>query len=494
VLQHPVRANVFGREFVPVVTAAEAAAHDRYAQDACAIPERLLMENAARALALITHKLYPTGLIAGVTGKGHNGGDVSIALDVLERWGRHVIRVRDSADLQTAAVILDGVLGTGSSGAPRGKAAELIASINAAGSPVIAADLPSGVDATTGEVHEPAVSAVATATFGFPKTGLLKHPARAHCGRILCVEIGFPPLPESQIRARLITPDFAKELLPKRKPTAHKGDSGRLLMLVGNPGMGGAAVISGQAAVHAGAGLVRLASSANNRELLQTAVAEATFLDRSGTIDTSGITALVAGCGIGTDEEARTALFNILTATKGVPALLDADALNLLASDTDKLRDIARERPLLITPHPREMSRLTNIETKDVTAQPERVAQQFADATGAVVLLKGQPSIVAGPGESMLINSVGSSDFAVAGMGDQLAGVVGAMLAAGLAPRDAAAVGLFYSGRAGDIAGKGRALSPRDVTDHLATAFADPGPAESPLGLPFITFDQPARW
>jgi NAD(P)H-hydrate epimerase len=265
-------------------------------------------------------------------------------------------------------------------------------------------------------------------------------------------------------------------------------------MLVGGRGMAGAAVITGQAAVHAGAGLVRLVSSSENRELLQTAVAEATFFDRSGSIDANGITALVAGCGIGTDEDARTALFNVLAATKGVAALIDADALNLLANDVNELRDIARDRPLLITPHPREMSRLTKKETSEIIAHPERIAQEFADATGAVVLLKGQPSIVAAPGQPLLINSVGSSDFAVAGMGDQLAGVIGAMLAAGLTPREAAAVGLFYSGRAGDIAAKGRALSPRDVTDHLAAAFADPGPAESPLGLPFITFDQPARW
>jgi NAD(P)H-hydrate repair Nnr-like enzyme with NAD(P)H-hydrate dehydratase domain len=109
-------------------------------------------------------------------------------------------------------------------------------------------------------------------------------------------------------------------------------------------------------------------------------------------------------------------------------------------------------------------------------------------------LLKGQPTLVAAPRRPLLINTVGSSDIAVAGMGDQLSGVIGALLAAGLAPREAAATGLFYSGRAADIAAKGRALSPRDVTDHLAAAFADAGPAESSLGLPFITFDQPPRW
>ncbi|HEY0809090.1 MAG TPA: NAD(P)H-hydrate dehydratase, partial [Longimicrobiales bacterium] len=434
--------EVFGRELVPVVTAAEAAAHDRYAHQECNIPERLLMENAARSLALITHKLYPTGTVAGVIGKGNNGGDVRMALDVLEGWGRSIMRVTEPADLRNAGVILDGVLGTGSSGAPRDKAAELIRCITGAQRPVIAADLPSGVDATTGAVHEPAINAIATVTFGFPKTGLLRHPARANCGRLLCVEIGFPPLPENRIKSRLITSEFARKRLPQRRPTAHKGDSGRLLMLVGSYGMAGAAVISGQAAVHAGAGLVRLASTADNRELLQTAVAEATFYDRRGTIDTNGITAMVAGCGIGTDDAAQSALVQQLEATRGIPTVLDADALNILAQDIDRLHALARERPLVITPHPREMSRLTNTDISQITAQPEQAAQAFADASGAVVLLKGQPSIVAAPSQALLINSVGSSDFAVAGMGDQLSGVIGAMLAAGLSPRDAAAVGL----------------------------------------------------
>ena len=487
--------SVFGREFVPVVTAAEAAAHDRYAHQACNIPEAVLMQNAARALALITHKLFPTGRIVGVAGKGHNGGDVAIAIEVLQRWGRDAEVITEAAyNLDVADVIIDGVLGTGTSGAPRENAAQLIRAINQSGVPVIAADLPSGVDATTGEVYEPSTNAVATVTFGFPKSGLLKHPARARCGRLLCVEIGFPPMLAPEIKAQLITPSFAREKLPQRKPTAHKGDSGRLLMLVGSHGMAGAAVISGQAAVHSGAGLVRIVSSADNRELLQTSVAEATFFDRNGTIDRSGVTAVVAGCGLGTDDDAREAITRTLDMMPGIPTLLDADALNILANDEGAIERIARTRPLVITPHPREMSRLTKLKMESITGGPELAAQSYADATGAVVLLKGQPSIVAAPGQPLLINTVGSSDFAVAGMGDQLAGVIGAMLAAGLSPRDAAAVGLFYSGRAGDIAAKGRSLSPRDVTDHLAAAFADPGPNESPLGLPFITFDQPARW
>lgn len=487
--------DVFGREFVPVVTAAESAAHDRYAHQECKIPERVLMENAARALALITHRLFPTGRIAGVAGKGHNGGDVTIALDTLQAWGRDIQRVESPGDdFRTATVVLDGILGTGSTGAPRGPAAEFIEAINQSGVPVIAADLPSGVDPTTGEVHEPAVRARATVCFGFPKIGLLRHPARLQCGRLICVEIGFPSLPDAQLRAQLITPAFAHKHLPVRAPGAHKGDSGRLVMLVGSHGMAGAAIISAQAAVHSGAGLVRIASSSDNRELLQSSVPEATFFERGGNIDVSGATAVVAGCGIGTTSEAEQALKLLLDRTVAVPTLLDADALNLLAMQEEAIEQLAMERPLVITPHPREMSRLMKTDVEEVTAFPGYAAQTFADATGAIVLLKGQPSLIAAPRKPLLINTVGSSDVAVAGMGDQLSGVIGAMLAAGVAPREAAATGLFYSGRAADIAAQGRALSPRDVTDHLADAFARPGPDQSPLDLPFITFDQPERW
>ena len=265
-------------------------------------------------------------------------------------------------------------------------------------------------------------------------------------------------------------------------------------MLVGSHGMAGAAIISTQAAVHSGAGLVRIASSTDNRELLQSAVPEATFFERGGTIDVSGATAVVAGCGMGTSAEAEHALSLLLERTVAVPTVLDADALNLLALHEEAIEQLAMERPLVITPHPREMSRLMKTEIEDITAFPAYAAQTFADATGAVVLLKGQPSLVAAPRKPLLINSVGSSDVAVAGMGDQLSGVVGAMLAAGVAAREAAATGLFFGGRAADLAHKGRALSPRDVTDHLAAAFANPGPDRSSLELPFITFDQPERW
>ena len=491
--------DVYGREVVPVVTAAEAAEHDRVAQQRFDIPERVLMSNAGRALALITHALHPDGLIVGIAGSGNNGGDTVIALDALRAWGRDValIRVENASDdvarqLAGAAVLLDGIMGTGSKGPPRTSAAKLIGVMNASGRPIIAVDLPSGTNPDTGAVYDDAVNATTTVTFGFPKRGLMLHPARMRCGRMIAVEIGFPPLPD--MRAQLITPEWARRRFPHRAPTANKGSSGRLLLIAGKEGMAGAAVIAGGAAVRSGAGLVRIMSARENREILQKTVPEATFLERDGDLDIEGMTVIVAGPGMGDTDETRSVLRAVMQKLPGVPLLLDADGLNVFKDDTRGLAAIAAERPLVITPHAKEMHRLTGKSIDEVVKDPIGMAEALANETGATVLLKGQPSVIASPGKPTLVNTVGSSDAGVAGMGDQLAGTIGAMMGANLDVRSAAALGLFYSGRAADLADLGRGLTPRDVSENLPAAFANPGATTSNLNLPFITFDQPARW
>jgi ADP-dependent NAD(P)H-hydrate dehydratase / NAD(P)H-hydrate epimerase len=260
--------------------------------------------------------------------------------------------------------------------------------------------------------------------------------------------------------------------------------------------MAGAAVIAAQAAQRAGAGLVHIASTAANRVILQTAAAEAIFVDRSALAEWDALAshALLAGPGIGTDDGALHALEAALDRTAGVPAVLDADALNLHARSPERLAGVAAGRDLVITPHPGELSRLTGVSLREVVADPASAAREAAERFGCSVLLKGQPSVVATPGQPLLVNTVGSSDVASAGMGDQLAGVIGAMLAAGLSAREAAAVALFYCGRAADLAARGRSLGAADVSDWLDAAFERPGARRNPTGLPFVLFDQPARW
>jgi len=510
---------VYGREHVALVSAEESARLDRVAREEWGVPERVLMENAGRAAALVISRLFGRGRVVAAVGGGNNGGDALVALRALATWGREVAYVAASEREPDAAllhghglkrlsgdpavafaeadVIVDGILGTGASGAPRARAAAVIEAMNGSGRPIVALDLPSGVDGTTGAVPGAAVNAVVTVTFGWPKRGLLLNPGRQHCGRIVAVEIGFPP-PAGPSGAELITPAWCAARLRPRGPAAHKGSVGRVLVLAGSRGMAGAAVLSARSAQRAGAGLVRVASDEANRHILQTAVPEAVFVDRTDGAALAeavvGVEAVVAGPGLGKDASARSALEAVLEAGAGLPTLLDADALTLLAREPGRLSELAAGRPVVLTPHPGEMSRLTGKAPGEIVAAPLEVARELAEETGCVVLLKGSPSVVAAPGEPVLVNTVGSSDLATAGMGDQLASAIGAMLAAGSPAREAAALGLFYSGRASELASRGRSLSPLDVAEHLARAFADPGPQSSPLGLPFVIFDQPPRW
>jgi NAD(P)H-hydrate epimerase len=506
---------------VAVLTAAEAAAWDREAEARIGVPERVLIENAARSAALVVERLFPRGRVVAAVGSGNNGADALVLLRTLAAWGRDVgyvavgSRPPDPAlahgyplpllpreDLPSAFaagdVLVDGILGTGSSGAPRGGAQEAIRALNASGRPIVAMDLPSGVDPTSGAVPGDAVSATATLTFGWPKQGLLFFPARGYCGRLIALEIGFPPLPpERRPSGELLTPGWAAANLPKRAPNAYKGAAGRVLVVAGREGMAGAALVAAHAALRAGAGYLWLASVAGNRVPLQGALPEAIFLDRADDDALrpalEGADALLIGPGIGLDEGARTLLFRLLEEGEGKPALVDADALTLLSREKGALERLASRRAIVLTPHPGEMERLTGRAIREITADPVGEAREFADRVGCVVVLKGMPSVVAAPEHPVLINTVGSSDLAKAGMGDQLAGVSAAFLAAGADARTAAGLALYYAGRAADLAGRGRALSPRDVSDHLDRALADPGAAASSLALPFVTFDQPAR-
>jgi NAD(P)H-hydrate epimerase len=500
---------VSGRDGVWLPTAEEAAAFD--AASHATVPERVMMENAGRAAAAIIQKLHPRGRILGYAGSGHNGGDLLVALRTLHCQGRDVSIVTTGnrpvdtsllnghtlelqafgADIgSTPDVIVDGILGTGAGDPPRGNAAAAIAAMNASGRPVIALDLPSGVNSSNGSVPGDVVHAETTITFGWPKLGLLLYPARAHCGRIIATEIGFPP--PSGFSAEAVTPGWAIARMPHRAPDAHKGSSGRLLILAGQNGMAGAALIATEAAVRSGAGLVRVASDAANRALLQVGVPEAMFIDRAmiSADDVVRVSAIVAGPGIGQDAAARTPLGILLQEGVGIPTLLDADALNILARPSEALRGAAATRPLLITPHPLELARLLAVDVPEVARDRVAAAREAARTFRCVVLAKGQPSIVASPDGGILVNTAVTSDVAAAGMGDQLAGVAGGFLAAGADPRTAAGLALYYGGRAAQLARRGRALSPRDVTGALAMAFADPGDVACTLGIPGITFDQ----
>ncbi|HVG43283.1 MAG TPA: NAD(P)H-hydrate dehydratase [Longimicrobium sp.] len=491
---------------VPVLTADEMRAWDRHAIDATGIPERVLMESAGRAAASIIHRLHPAGRVLVACGSGNNGGDGLVAARTLRAWGREVrvlaagSRPPDAAlahgwEVETvemgamepavaaADVLVDALLGTGSTGAPREPYDRVIRAMNASGRPIVALDGPSGIDFTTGAAAGEVVRADVTVTFGAPKRGLLLFPGRMQCGRIVCVEIGFDPL--DGFGAELITREWAAAHLPPVAPNAHKGQMGRVVIVAGRGGMAGASVLAGMGALRAGAGMAVLVAPEANRAIIQSAIPEALYEDRDSVDDEvfAKADAIVAGPGMGTDDEAAELLGRILDVAE-CPLLLDADATTILAAHPGFVEGI--RQPLLLTPHPGEASRLLGRSTGDITTDPFSAAVELAEKFGCAVLLKGAPSLVAFGAEPTLVSVGGHSGIATGGMGDTLSGVTGAFLALCRDPRLAAGLGLWYCGRAAEIAGRGRGLLPRDVSDAVPDALLEP-PADP--DVPGVTLD-----
>ena len=515
-----VRVRPFAHGLVRAATGEESSAFDRHATVELNLPAATLMECAGRSAAEVVQRLHPRGEVVAVVGAGNNGGDALVALRTLAAWGRrvralvvadrsqpesllhgwnvHVVRDDTPGDaawemLSGADVVIDGVLGTGVKGAPRPRQERAIQAINAARAFVVALDIPSGVGAATGAVPGGAVAADVTVAFGWPKLGSLVGEGRALRGRLVVVEIGFPPLPEGRFGAALITPAWAALARPRREPETHKYRVGTVLVVAGRPGMAGAAVLAARAALRAGAGLVYVASAPENRVVLQAAAPEAIFVDASDqdavAQRAAAVDAVAVGPGIGTDAQGERVLAAVLQAG-AQPLVLDADALTLLAAGRPRsLADVAGARPSLVTPHAGEMQRITRYTREEILARRVEVARDAATELGCTVLLKGLPSLVASPGEPVLLDSVGTSDLATGGMGDVLTGTAGALLARGLKPRTAAALALHGSGRAAVRAGRGEGILPVDVVAHLPDALGEVGPGESDLDLPCVVLD-----
>lgn len=518
----------FGRAEVFAPTGEESAEFDRRAIEDLGVPQPVLMENAGRSAAQVVARLFPDGPVVGFVGAGNNGGDALVLLRTLTAWGREVKAVlvadrsrpepllhgwpvptmidadlgeRDEAWdalLGPAALVVDGILGTGVRGAPRERQARVIRRIGRARRPVLAIDIPSGVDSGTGAVPGEAVQADVTVSFGAPKLGTLMHPGRSRVGRLVVVEIAFPPMEPEAGCARVVTPAWAQAHLPRRGPDTHKNAVGRLVVVAGKPGMAGAAVMSVRAGLRAGAGLVQVCSSSENRVVLQSAVPEAIFVDSAdqGAVEEAlaEADAVAAGPGLGTDARAEELLARVLKGSS-VRTVLDADALNLVAAGKVPSPDaLSAERPLLLTPHPGEMGRLLSLVGEELGENRARITAEMARRWRCALLLKGAPSLVSDGGAPVRVDTLGSSDLAVAGMGDVLTGVAGGLLAQGLAPAEAGSVGLYLTGRAAILSDRGKSLTPGDVIQWLPAALAERGPGLTELDLPFLVFDQdPAR-
>jgi hydroxyethylthiazole kinase-like uncharacterized protein yjeF len=469
---------------------------DAWAIEQRGVPGLELMERAGAGLAELTARHVPEGVIAVVCGHGNNGGDGLVAARLLRAAGRDVDvqmvgaareltgdarancerlpgappRPFNPGSLFEVAGIVDAVLGTGSRGVPRDEALDAVETMVAAaerGVPVIACDVPSGVDASTGEVPGAAVRAVATATFHAGKPGLWIAPGKQHAGEVVVVEIGIPPddRPADGAAGVGLIGGAALDGLPVRGPQDTKFEGGSVLVCGGSTGLTGAPSLAAEGAARAGAGYVTaLVPAASNLvfELRDAEIMSVPLPDQGGALAPEGVPralercrradALVLGPGLGRADGAAD-FARELAARAPLPLLLDADGLNAHAAGGGLEPLAAREAPTVLTPHGGELARLLGVASDDVRAARLASAREAARRAGAIVVLKGDDTLVAEPGGRVGVSRGDAPALATAGTGDVLAGVIGALLARGVEPFAAACAGVELHRRAGRLAG-----------------------------------------
>jgi ADP-dependent NAD(P)H-hydrate dehydratase / NAD(P)H-hydrate epimerase len=447
-------------EFEALYTAAEMrAAEERYAGT---VEE--LMERAGNAAARVGLELYPRAQRwTVVCGGGANGGDGRIAARELERAGKDV-RVFDAkageSDLGDPDVIVDALFGTGFAGEPRPDAAALIERINASAARVLAIDLPSGVDSSTGEVAGAAVRADATVTFHGRKVGLVVAPGRFHAGAVHVADIGLDPLDTEH---RLVGAGILRSV-PRRRDADNKYTAGHVLVVGGSPGLTGAPSLTAMAALRADAGYVTLAAPEETLPVFEQRLLEVVKrpLPDDLTELAAKASALAIGPGLGRSAAVH-ALVRRTLAELALPAVVDADALfDLEPADWPA--------PRVMTPHEGELARLLGRDSKEIAAHRLASVQEAAERFRCVVLLKGADTLVAAPGRGLLVAALGLPSLATAGTGDVLTGIVAAFLAKGMDAQLAAVAAAVAQQRASVEAPQRAGLIASDLIEALPRA------------------------
>jgi len=491
---------------IPVLSASEAAAWDAAARTQYRVPSRVLMETAGRAIVQVLVAELSDAASGGVlvaAGAGNNGGDgwaagVPVWVASVDPKTDDAIDNRALARLDgvrelgreeawpKAAVAVDALLGTGAAGPAKGDVLALAQRLVDYGASILAVDGPTGLDLTSGEAHGP-VHAKLTVTFGAPRRGHLL--AREWCGKVVVVDIGFPP-PDSAWPL-LVTDRWAAERLPRLAPQMHKGDRGRVCVVGGADGMSGAALHAARAALAAGAGLVKLvaaretiaAAQASLPDVLTVESALGETLEPAVAEALDWADALVIGPGLG--REPRTSRKNFLAALlsrRPIPTVIDADALHFPEALGPS------PRPLVLTPHVGEFRALAGDTLADEAANDRwSAAARAAAKLKCTVLLKGVPTVIADLRGPEHVVASGNPGLATGGSGDLLAGFIGAFLARGTAPAEAAALGAHALGRAAELGARqwtARSLRPADVLAALPDvwrAWRDVRPGQPPV-------------
>jgi NAD(P)H-hydrate epimerase len=471
----------------PLPDAREQRALDEWAINQRGIPGIDLMERAGTGLADLVGELAPAGRVVAVCGKGNNGGDGLVTARLLRERGREVdvLLLGDAAELRGdaatncerlpgappvpfaagalagAAAIVDAILGTGFSGSPREPAAGAIEAINASGSGgsvVVACDVPSGVDASTGEVAGAAVRAHGTATFHAAKPGLWIDPGKTHAGSVRVIDIGIPGGGPGEPRTGLIS-DRVVDGIPRRGRASNKFAAGSVLVCGGSLGLTGAPCMASESAMRAGAGYVTALVPASLNVIFESRLLEVMTVplpDMDGSLAPAGVEqvlaraeradAVVLGPGLGRTGAALEFARTTARAVK-LPMVLDADGLNAHAGALNSLA--ARPAPTVMTPHAGELARLLESDSTAVGARRLDSARRAASLAQAIVVLKGDDTLVATPDGRVAVNRGGASALATAGTGDVLSGVIGGFLAKRMDPFAAACAGVLVHSQAG---------------------------------------------
>ncbi|HEY5285824.1 MAG TPA: NAD(P)H-hydrate dehydratase [Solirubrobacteraceae bacterium] len=496
-----------------LLDASQMRAVDRWAIEQRGIPSLDLMERAGQGVARAVEEFVPDGLVVVVCGKGNNGGDGLVVARLLREAARDVTvlclaaseelspdaRVnlerlsgppplelsdgRASEAIAHARVIVDALLGTGFSGVVHGAAAEAIEAIDAAPGLVVSVDVPSGVHASSGVIAGPAIQAAKTVTFHAAKPGLWIHPGKGHAGELETIDIGIPRGAPGASEIGLIG-DRVLDGLPRRAAASTKFSSGHVVVVGGSRGLMGAPAMASLAALRAGAGYVTACVPALLQQILDVQLLEVMTLglaDEGGALTSEGLSAVEdslarAGClalgpGLGRDPQS-VRFARELAREASLALVLDADGLNAHAGELAALA--GREAPTVLTPHAGELARLLDIDSEQVQSERLAHARRASEQAEAIVVLKGDDTLVVEPGGRVAISRGNSPALATAGTGDVLTGTISALLAQGMEPFAAAATGVQLHARAGREAGRrqgaGEGVIAGDVIAALPSA------------------------
>jgi ADP-dependent NAD(P)H-hydrate dehydratase / NAD(P)H-hydrate epimerase len=508
-----------------IVTAQQMRNIDRRAIREFGIPGPVLMENAAAAVMAEMERFFD-GLanvrVGIICGKGNNGGDglalarrlrirgVAVRVALLANFGAvtgeakinlSILRKTDVEILQNATVrslvdiiswsdvLVDAMLGVGLSSPLRGLYAKAVDMINRSGRPVVSIDIPTGIDADTGAVMGEGIKADLTVTMALLKRGLVLYPGAEYTGTVRVADIGIPSevIEKERISVTYLDRGTVHGIINPRLSDAHKGDFGHCMVLAGSPGKAGAAVMAARGALRSGAGLVSIATPNGLVPIIQSQIAEAMCVpameSMEGTLGIgaeeellkamSRMSACAVGPGLSTHYETVQAVRSIIQRLV-VPAVIDADGLNALSGNLDVLKRL--KTPVIMTPHPGEMARLLETSSDDVQKNRIDVASAFAMKHKVTLVLKGAGTIIATPAGEVFVNSSGNPGMATGGTGDVLTGMIAGLLAQGYTVSQAACLGVYVHGRAGDRAAaeKGEeAMIAGDLIEKIPQAMKD---------------------